>query len=97
MGSGIGPTLFIIFVIDLHPIGLTNCITKCADDTSLLVPEKADIDITEELQHILKWAEVNELNINKSKTKKLIYHLVLSLSQKCMINDRIHSNCTIHL
>ena len=62
------------FVIDLHLIGLTNCITKYADGTSLLVPEQADIDITEELQHILKWAEANELNKNKSKTKKLLFH-----------------------
>ena len=44
--SGIGPILFIIFVIDLRPLGLTNHITKYADDTSLLVPEMADIDIT---------------------------------------------------
>ena len=48
-GSGIGRTLFIIFVIDLRPLGLTNLITKYADDTTLLVPEKADIDITAEL------------------------------------------------
>ena len=72
-GSGIGPTLFIIFVIDLRPLGLTNHITKYADDTSLLVPEKADIDITAELQHVLKWAEVNELYINTAKTKELIF------------------------
>ena len=32
-GSGIGPTLFIIFVIDLRPLGLTNHITKYADDS----------------------------------------------------------------
>ena len=73
-GSGIGPTLFIIFVINLRPLGLTNHITKYADDTSLLVPEKADTDITAELQHVLKWAEVNELNINTAKTKELVFH-----------------------
>lgn len=32
---------------------------------------KADIDLTEELQLILKWAEVNEFYINKSKTREL--------------------------
>ena len=73
-GSGIWPTLFIIFVIDLRPLGLTNHITKYADDTSLLVPENADIDITAELQHVLKWAEVNELKLNAAKTKELVFH-----------------------
>ena len=63
-----------MFVIDLRPSGLTNHIIKYADDTSLLVPEKADIDITAELQHVLKWAEVNELYINTAKTKELGFH-----------------------
>ena len=37
--SGIGPTLFIICISDLGPIGSTNYITKYADDSSLLFPE----------------------------------------------------------
>ena len=40
----------------------------------MLVPEKVDIDITAELQHVLKWAEVNELIINTAKTKKWVFH-----------------------
>ena len=40
----------------------------------LLVHEKAYIDITAELQHVLKLAEVNELNINTAKTKELHFH-----------------------
>ena len=39
-GSGIGPTLFVICITDLKPVGSTNHITKYADDASLLVPEK---------------------------------------------------------
>ena len=42
-GSGKEPTLFTICIINLQPIGLTNRITKYADDSSLLVPEKCDI------------------------------------------------------
>ena len=38
--SGIGPTLFIVCITDLKPIGSTNYITKYADDSSLLIPEK---------------------------------------------------------
>ena len=37
-GSGIGPTLFIIFIADLRPGGKRNKIVKYADDASLLVP-----------------------------------------------------------
>ena len=48
-GSGIGSTLFTICIIDLQPLGLTNRITKYADDSSLLVPEKCDIDIRKSL------------------------------------------------
>ena len=48
-GSGIEPTLFIICITDLKPIGSTNYITKYADDSSLLVPEKYDVDLSEEL------------------------------------------------
>ena len=43
-------------------------------NTSLLTPETADIYITEELRYILKWAGVNELSINTSKTKELTFH-----------------------
>ena len=53
-GSGIGPTLFTICIIDLQPLGATNHICKYADDSSLPVPEKCDIDTSEELQNVLK-------------------------------------------
>ena len=54
-GSGIGPTLFIICIIDLKPIDSTDYITKYADDSRLLVPEKYDVDLSEELRNVLKW------------------------------------------
>ena len=44
-GSGIEPTLFTICIIDLQTLGATHHICKHADDSSLLVPEKFDIDI----------------------------------------------------
>ena len=58
-GSGIGPTLFVICIADLKPTGLTNYITKYADDSSLLVPDNHDVSLYDELQNVLKWAEVN--------------------------------------
>ena len=38
-----------------EPLDGTNHICKYADDSSLLVPEKCDIDISEELEHVHKW------------------------------------------
>ena len=52
--SDIVPTLFIILVINLRIIGLTNHNTKYDDDTCLLVPGKAHIDIIKDMWHILK-------------------------------------------
>ena len=40
--------LFIICITDLKPIGSTNYITKYVDDSSLLVPEKYDVDLSKE-------------------------------------------------
>ena len=40
-GSGIGPSLFIIYSKDLKPISVHNAILKYADDTSLLVPQNS--------------------------------------------------------
>ena len=38
-GSGIGPILFLIHVLDLKPLSIVNLICKYADDTSFLIPQ----------------------------------------------------------
>ena len=73
-GSGLGPTLFTICIIDLQPIGSSNRITKYADDCSLMAPEKCDVDMLDEFQHVLNWAVANKLTINMCKTKELVFH-----------------------
>ena len=72
--SGLGPTLFTICIIDLKRIGFSNRITKYADDCSLMVPEKCDVDMLDEFQHALNWAVANKLTINMYKTKELVFH-----------------------
>ena len=72
--SGIGPTFFIICITDLKPISSTNYITKYADDSSLLVPEKYDVDLSEELRNVPKWAEHNKMQVNMDKTKEIVFH-----------------------
>ena len=39
------PMLFIIYAADLKAIGVTNHLSKYADDTSLLVPEHCDVSL----------------------------------------------------
>ena len=73
-GSGLGPTLLTICIIDLQPIDSSNRITKYADDCSFMVPEKCDVDMLNEFQHVLNWAVANKLTINMCKTKELVFH-----------------------
>ena len=72
-GSGIGPTLFIICITDLKPIDSLDYITKYADDCRLLVSEKYDIELFEELRNVLKWAEHNKMQVNMAKTKEIVF------------------------
>ena len=73
------PCLFAIFIDDivtkLKSLGLgCNTILTCtsiflyADDCSLMVPEKCDVDMLNEFQHVLNWAVANKLTINMCKT-----------------------------
>lgn len=54
-----GPTLFIIFINDLRSVGLTKSLTKYADNTLLMVPEKTDVEMAEEFSSIIKWSSDN--------------------------------------
>ena len=73
-GSGLGPTLFTICIIDWQPIGSSNRITKYADDCRMIVPKKCDVDMLDESQYMLNWAVANKLIINICKTKELVFH-----------------------
>ena len=65
---------FLICIADLRPTGSTNYITKYADDSSLLVPENHDVGLYDELQNVLKWTEVNKMQVNMAKTKEIVFH-----------------------
>ena len=73
-GSGIGSMLFIICITDLKPIGSTNYISKYTNYSSMLVPEKHDIDLPKEMQNVLNLAECNKMQINMAKTKEIVFH-----------------------
>lgn len=73
-GSGIGPFLFIIYMLDLRALDLLNYLLKYADDTTLINPELAKTSAEEEMNHILEWAKLNKMSINLSKTKEMVFH-----------------------
>jgi len=43
-------------------------------DTNLLVPEITDVDINDEFNNVLKWAEDNRMIVNLHKTKEIVFH-----------------------
>jgi hypothetical protein len=57
----------------LKPISNINLLFKYADDTNLLVPECTDVQLCDEFHAILKWAEVNKMIVNTSKTKEIVF------------------------
>jgi hypothetical protein len=73
-GSGIGPFLYIFFASDLKVKSVVNLLCKYADDGTLMVPEKTDICLEDEFQHILLWSSQNKLNLNFDKTKEMVFH-----------------------
>jgi len=52
-GSGIGPTLFIMFAHDLRPLDILNYSIKYADDTTLLCPQISLTTAELEMAHVI--------------------------------------------
>ena len=73
-GSGIGPLLYSIMASDLKTMSTINELFKYADDTTLMSPEHTDVDLATEFSAICAWARSNEMTINMSKTKELVFH-----------------------
>jgi len=72
-GSGLGPTLYIVIASDLKPLSVINILFKFTDDTTFLVSENTDIDISVEFKHFRCWAKDNHMIINLLKTKEIVF------------------------
>ena len=72
-GSGLGPLLFLIYILDLKPICKINILCKYADDLSQLCSQHSPSDRVGEFSNIVRWAEANRLIINRSKTKEIVF------------------------
>ena len=60
--------LFIIYAADLKAIGVTNHLSKYAEDTSLLVPEHCDVSLEQEFVHVCEWA--GQIGLNEMFQKR---------------------------
>ena len=60
--------------IDLKTMYTVNELFKYADDMTLMSPEHTDVDLATEFSAIYAWAKSNDMIINMSKTKELVFH-----------------------
>ena len=72
-GSGIGPTLFIMFAHDLEDLDMSNYLLKYADDASLLSPQNSHTPVELEMAHVVHWARENKMSLNLLKTVELVF------------------------
>lgn len=66
--------MFVVNGVDLKPINSFNKLDKYADDTYLIVSSNNESTIDDELNSIERWAENNNLTLNKSKSAELIIY-----------------------
>ena len=71
-GSALGPILYTVMESDLRTKSVKNILFKYADDTTLLQPEKSDVDLVDEFNGVKAWAVKNKMLINIAKTKEII-------------------------
>ncbi len=72
-GSALGPASFIVTASDLQPVHAGNVLVKFADDTYVIVPAANSDTSASELTNVQTWAEENNLKLNCSKSKEIIF------------------------
>jgi len=72
-GSGLDPASFLVTAADLHPHRAGNYIFKYAYDTYLVVPASNTSSRQDEIIHIKQWADRNNLRLNHSKSKEIVF------------------------
>ena len=72
-GSALGPIAFIAASSRLSPLNNGNKIVKYADDTYIIIPQPNFTTTRDEINNIQKWARANNLFLNSSKSKEIIF------------------------
>ena len=63
-GSGIGPSVYLVYSAYLKLLSLYNSIIKFANNTTLLVPQCSSVSLEEDFQHVQRWSDTNKLQIS---------------------------------
>ena len=92
-GSIIGPSLFILYINDLHNVSKILNFILFADDTNIFLSGKNLTEVcdimTSELKKLDAWFKVNKLSLNVSKTNYMVFGKTKGVSDNChiYIND----------
>ena len=77
-GSVLGPTLFLIYINDIHKSSEILKFNLFADDTSIFYSQKdlrnVEITLNNELAKVSEWPIANKLPLNVSKSNFVIFH-----------------------
>ena len=87
-GSILGPKLFILYINDICKVSNILKLVVFADDTNIFcsgedIQEMIEV-VTEELDKLKFWFNLNKLSLNLSKTKYMIFG-----NQKTLLNENI--------
>ena len=87
-GSVLGPLLFIIYINDLPDVVQFSDILTFADDTKVVaevVGEGDTFKLQEDLDNIIQWTKLNNMELNKTKFELINYRLnSLNQNQKTL-------------
>ena len=94
-GSILGPLLFLIYINDLAHASNIIFSILFADDSNLFLngkdPNELIRNMNDELQHIVKWLQVNKLSINLKKTHFMLFRkrkTKIILKEKLIISGK---------
>ena len=96
-GSGLGPASFLVTAADLLPLHGRNRVIKFADDTYLIVPACNTDTCLGELEHIQDCAAKNNLRLNSTMTKEMLFRANIRLGNDvqlpplCQDTERVTS------
>lgn len=100
-GSILGPTLFIVYMNDIHSLSIPSAEIICyADDTAILFSGKSWEETFQSAERgmstIHKWLQMNLLTLNTKKTKFICFHKTASTCPPPIDDIKIHA-CNQHI